>query len=131
MKDSIRRKLERLDERFEEISRLLAEPGVIAKQNQFRELSMEYARLGALVARYRAAGYRFVTVGQLLAAVRAAMALFSNSSPRKANGRKRRCTASMARTGMNPRVGSSSMPKGISTAQPHSVARTAMAQFSS
>src|SRR6202050_3801847 len=53
MKDSIRRKLERLDERFEEISRLLAEPGVIAKQNQFRELSMEYARLGALVARYR------------------------------------------------------------------------------
>src|ERR1700685_1404311 len=53
MKDSIRRKLEKLDERFEEISRLLAEPGVIAKQNQFRELSMEYARLGALVARYR------------------------------------------------------------------------------
>jgi peptide chain release factor 1 len=53
MKDSIRRKLEKLDERFEEISRLLADPGVISRQNQFRELSMEYARLGALVDRYR------------------------------------------------------------------------------
>src|ERR1039458_6610976 len=53
MKDSIRRKLEKLDERFEEISRLLADPGVIARQNQFRELSMEYARLGPLIERYR------------------------------------------------------------------------------
>jgi len=53
MKDSIRRKLEKLDERFEEISRLLADPGVIGRQNQFRELSMEYARLGPLVERYR------------------------------------------------------------------------------
>jgi len=53
MKDSIRRKLEKLDERFEEISRLLAEPGVIARQNQFRELSMEYSRLGPLIERYR------------------------------------------------------------------------------
>jgi peptide chain release factor 1 len=53
MKDSIRGKLEKLDERFEEISRLLAEPSVIARQNQFRELSMEYARLGPLIARYR------------------------------------------------------------------------------
>ena len=53
MKDSIRRKLERLDERFEEISRLLSDPGVIARQNQFRELSMEYAKLGPLIERYR------------------------------------------------------------------------------
>jgi peptide chain release factor 1 len=53
MKDSIRRKLEKLDERFEEISRLLSDAGVISRQNQFRELSMEYARLGALVERYR------------------------------------------------------------------------------
>jgi peptide chain release factor 1 len=53
MKDSIRRKLERLDERFEEISRLLSDAGVISRQNQFRELSMEYAKLGALVERYR------------------------------------------------------------------------------
>jgi peptide chain release factor 1 len=53
MKDSIRRKLERLDERFEEISRLLSDAGVISKQNQFRELSMEYSRLEDLVVRYR------------------------------------------------------------------------------
>jgi peptide chain release factor 1 len=53
MKDSIRRKLEKLDERFEEISRLLSDAGVISKQNQFRELSMEYARLEDLVGRYR------------------------------------------------------------------------------
>jgi peptide chain release factor 1 len=53
MKDSIRRKLEKLDERFEEISRLLSDAGVISKQNQFRELSMEYSRLEGLVMRYR------------------------------------------------------------------------------
>jgi len=53
MKDSIRRKLEKLDERFEEISRLLSDAGVIARQNQFRELSMEYSRLEPLIDRYR------------------------------------------------------------------------------
>ncbi len=53
MKDSIRRKLEKLDERFEEISRLLSDAGVISRQNQFRELSMEYSRLEDLVGRYR------------------------------------------------------------------------------
>ena len=53
MKDSIRRKLEKLDERYEEIGRLLSEPDVIGRQNQFRDLSMEYARLGPLVDRYR------------------------------------------------------------------------------
>jgi peptide chain release factor 1 len=53
MKDSIRRKLEKLDERFEEISRLLSDAGVISKQNQFRELSMEYSRLEDLIGRYR------------------------------------------------------------------------------
>jgi peptide chain release factor 1 len=52
MKDSIRRKLEKLDERHEEIGRLLSEPDVIARQNQFRDLSMEYSRLGPLVERY-------------------------------------------------------------------------------
>jgi peptide chain release factor 1 len=58
MKDSIRRKLEKLDERFEEISRLLSDAGVIARQNEFRELSMEYAKLGPLVDGYR----RFVAL---------------------------------------------------------------------
>jgi peptide chain release factor 1 len=54
MKDSIRRKLERLAERHEEVSHLLADPGVIAETNKFRELSMEYSRLDPVVARYRA-----------------------------------------------------------------------------
>ncbi len=58
MKDSIRRKLEKLAERFEEISRLLSDPGVIARQNQFRELSMEYSKLSPLVERY----HRFVAL---------------------------------------------------------------------
>jgi len=53
MKDSIRRKLEKLAERYEEISRLLSDPGVISRQNQFRELSMEYAKLGPLIDGYR------------------------------------------------------------------------------
>jgi peptide chain release factor 1 len=58
MKDSIRRKLERLDERFEEVGRLLSDAGVISRQNQFRELSMEYSKLEDLVGRYR----RFVAL---------------------------------------------------------------------
>ena len=53
MKDSIRRKLEKLDERFEEVGRLLSDAGVISRQNQFRELSIEYAKLDPLVVRYR------------------------------------------------------------------------------
>ncbi|HUY83273.1 MAG TPA: peptide chain release factor 1 [Steroidobacteraceae bacterium] len=53
MKDSIRRKLEKLDDRHEEIGRLLADPQVIARQNRFRELSMEYSKLSPLVDRYR------------------------------------------------------------------------------
>jgi peptide chain release factor 1 len=54
MKDSIRRKLERLAERHEEVSHLLADPGVIADTTKFRELSMEYSRLDPVVERYRA-----------------------------------------------------------------------------
>jgi peptide chain release factor 1 len=53
MKDSIRRKLEKLDERFEEVGRLLSDAGVISRQNQFRELSIEYAKLEPLVRRYQ------------------------------------------------------------------------------
>jgi peptide chain release factor 1 len=54
MKDSIRRKLEKLAERHEEVSHLLADPGVIADTNKFRELSMEYSRLDPVIERYRA-----------------------------------------------------------------------------
>ena len=49
MKESIRLKLESVQERFEEIAGLLADPDVIADQNQFRELSKEYARVEPVV----------------------------------------------------------------------------------
>ena len=52
MNESIRRKLERLAERHEEVSALLADPEVIGDNNRFRELSMEYSRLEPVVARY-------------------------------------------------------------------------------
>ena len=53
MKDSIRRRLERTVERFEEVGGLLADPDVIARQGQFRDLSMEYSRLEPVAARFR------------------------------------------------------------------------------
>ena len=49
MKDSIRYKLESVTDRFEEISGLLADPDVISDQNQFRDLSKEYARVEPIV----------------------------------------------------------------------------------
>jgi len=52
MKDSIRARLEKTVERFEEVGALLADAGVISRQNQFRELSMEYARLEPVAARF-------------------------------------------------------------------------------
>jgi peptide chain release factor 1 len=45
MSPSIRRKLEALAERKQEVERLLAEPGVVADNKRFRELSREYASL--------------------------------------------------------------------------------------
>jgi peptide chain release factor 1 len=54
MKESIRRRLEKTVERFEEVGALLADPDVIAKQGQFRELSMEYSRLEAVAQRFNA-----------------------------------------------------------------------------
>ena len=49
MKDSIRLKLESVRDRFEELAGLLADPEVIADQNQFRDLSREYARVEPIV----------------------------------------------------------------------------------
>ena len=57
MKDSIRQRLEKLYDRFEEVGRLLASPGLDGGSAQFRELSVEYARLQPLAERlgaYRA-----------------------------------------------------------------------------
>jgi len=45
MTPSIRRKLEGLAERHEEVGRLLADPGVHSDAQRFRELSREYAQL--------------------------------------------------------------------------------------
>jgi len=49
MKDSIRFKLERLQDRFEELGHLLVSPEIINKQDQFRAFSKEYAELDPLV----------------------------------------------------------------------------------
>ena len=49
MKTSITHKLESLSERFIEIGALLSSPEVLADQNQFRELSKEYAQLTPVV----------------------------------------------------------------------------------
>ncbi|WP_266184095.1 peptide chain release factor 1 [Dyella humicola] len=50
MTPSIRRKLESLAERHEEIGLLLAQPDVLADNNRFRELSREYAQLEPVTA---------------------------------------------------------------------------------
>ncbi len=49
MKPSIRSKLERITERFEEITALLADPEVQGNQDQYRSLSQEYAQLDPVV----------------------------------------------------------------------------------
>jgi peptide chain release factor 1 len=54
MKDSIRRKLDHLAERFEEITALLADPDVQSDNNRFRSLSQEYAQLEPVVQCFRA-----------------------------------------------------------------------------
>jgi peptide chain release factor 1 len=54
MKDSIRQRLDRQADRYEEVGRLLADPQMDGGSNQFRELSMEYARLTPLAERFEA-----------------------------------------------------------------------------
>jgi peptide chain release factor 1 len=48
MKESIRQRLEKMTDRFEEVGRLLATADVAGGSQQFRDLSMEYARLQPL-----------------------------------------------------------------------------------
>ena len=50
MTPSLRRKLENLAERHEEVGRLLADPGVLADNARFRALSKEYAQLEPVAA---------------------------------------------------------------------------------
>src|SRR6516225_10873453 len=51
MKDSIRQRLQKLADRYEEVGRLLASEEVVGGSRQFRELSVEYARLQPLAER--------------------------------------------------------------------------------
>ena len=56
MKESIQLRLQKLAERFEEVGHLLGSPEVAGSSQQFRDLSVEYARLQPLAdrfARYR------------------------------------------------------------------------------
>jgi len=64
VKESIRHKLESVRDRFEEIAGLLADPDVIADQNQFRDLSREYSRVEPIVQLFR----EFEAVGTDIAA---------------------------------------------------------------
>jgi peptide chain release factor 1 len=53
MKDTLKRKIEQLAERLEELDALLADPATIERQDQFRALSREHAELSPLVDCYR------------------------------------------------------------------------------
>jgi peptide chain release factor 1 len=53
MKASIRQKLEKTAERFEEVGRLLSDSGIAGGSQEFRELSMEYARLEPIAVAFR------------------------------------------------------------------------------
>jgi peptide chain release factor 1 len=74
MKASIRQKLEKTADRFEEVGHLLADPQIAGGSQEFRELSMEYARLEPV-----AAGFREYV--QLEAQRSAARELASDSDP--------------------------------------------------
>lgn len=70
MKDSIRFKLERLQDRFEELGHLLVSPEIINKQDQFRAFSKEYAELDPLVktlAEFQSAEKNLKSAQELLA----------------------------------------------------------------
>jgi peptide chain release factor 1 len=56
MKDSIRARLEKTVERFEEVGALLADADVIGKPGRFKDLSVEYARLEPVATRFREFG---------------------------------------------------------------------------
>ena len=58
MKDSMRTKLDKLKDRFDEIEALLSDADIIVDQNRFRELSREYAELADVVRSFN----RFLAV---------------------------------------------------------------------
>jgi len=69
MNPSIETRLTGLAQRFEEIERLLSDPKVIGKQDQFRKLSQEYAEINPVVklyGDYRAASDQLVSARAML-----------------------------------------------------------------
>src|SRR3954470_14413069 len=54
VKDTIRLRLEKMLDRYEEIGRSLADPAVIGRQREFRDLSVEYARLTPVAEKFAA-----------------------------------------------------------------------------
>ncbi len=54
MKQSLIEKLKRIGYRYRDISALLSDPDVMNNQNQYRELTKEYAQLEPVVLAYRA-----------------------------------------------------------------------------
>src|ERR1041385_4689826 len=66
VKDSIRTRLEKMVDRYEEIGRSLADPAVIGRQKEFRDLSVEYARLTPVAEKFG----RFQALERELAAAR-------------------------------------------------------------
>ena len=70
MKDSIRQRLEKLSDRFDEVGRLLASPDLDGGSAQFRELSVEYSKLQPLAAQllaYRALERDLAAAREMLA----------------------------------------------------------------
>ena len=70
MKDSIRQRLEKLSDRFEEVGRLLASPDLDGGSAQFRDLSVEYAKLQPLATQllaYRALERDLAAAREMLA----------------------------------------------------------------
>jgi len=58
MKASIRQKLEKAEQRFEELGALLADPETLGNSQRFRDFSVEYARLQPTAAAF--AGYQLL-----------------------------------------------------------------------
>ena len=54
VKDTIRLRLEKMVDRYEEIGRSLADPAVIGRQREFRDLSVEYSRLTPVAEKFGA-----------------------------------------------------------------------------
>ena len=69
MRKSLELKLQQMLERFQEISRLLSEASVIADQNQFKQLSKEYAQLEPIANCYNDYLSAVATVNDLQAMI--------------------------------------------------------------